>query len=141
MRCGEIMKRDVECVAPRTTVQDAAQRMRDAAIGFLPVCDDSQKVLGTVTDRDLTIRVLADGRAATTPVDEIFTRECVACGPDDDLRKAEELMARNHKSRILCVDGDGRLVGVISLSDVAQQEKGARAAETLREVSQREARA
>jgi CBS domain-containing protein len=122
-------------------VQDAAQRMRDAAIGFLPVCDDSQKVLGTVTDRDLTIRVLADGRAATTPVDEIFTRECVACGPDDDLRKAEELMARNHKSRILCVDGDGRLVGVISLSDVAQREKGARAAETLREVSQREARA
>ena len=59
MRCREIMKSDVECVEPRATVQDAARRMRDEEIGFLPVCDDSMKVLGTVTDRDLTIRVLA----------------------------------------------------------------------------------
>jgi|SRR5687767_5512078 CBS domain-containing protein len=141
MRCREIMKSDVECVEPRATVQDAARRMRDEEIGFLPVCDDSMKVLGTVTDRDLTIRVLADGRAATTAVRDVLTEECIACGPDDDLRKAEELMGRNHKSRIMCIDSDGRLVGVISLSDIAQREKGDKAAQTLREVSEREARA
>jgi CBS domain-containing protein len=141
MHCRDIMKRDVECVTPQTTAQDAARRMRDQGIGFLPVCDESRKVLGTVTDRDLTIRVLADARAAATPSGEVLTRESVTCSPDDDLRQAEQLMASHHKSRIMCVDAEGRLVGVISLSDIAQREKGARAAETLREVSQREARA
>lgn len=141
MRCRDIMKRDIETVSPEATVQDAAQRMRDAAIGFLPVCDGSKKVVGTVTDRDLTIRVLADGREATTPISDVLTAGCVACGPDDDLGKAEDLMARNQKSRIMCVDSDGQLVGVISLSDIAQREKGGKAAKTLREVSQREARA
>jgi CBS domain-containing protein len=141
MRCGDIMKRDVECVTPQQNVQEAARRMRDQGIGFLPVCDESRKVLGTVTDRDLAIRVLADARPATTPAGDVFTHESVTCRPEDDLSKAEELMARHHKSRVMCVDGEGRLVGVISLSDIAQRERGSKAAETLREVSQREARA
>jgi CBS domain-containing protein len=135
------MKREVECVSPQSTAQAAAQRMREQQIGFLPVCDSSQHVLGTVTDRDLTLRILADARAPTTPVGEVLTREVIACRPEDDLRKAEELMGRNHKSRIMCVDGDGRLVGVISLSDIAQKENGAMASQTLRKVSEREARA
>jgi CBS domain-containing protein len=141
MRCETIMKRDVECITPQETVQDAARLMRDDRIGFLPVCDDSRKVLGTVTDRDLAMRVLAEGRAPSTRVEAVLTREVVACRPDEDLRHAEELMGRHQKSRIMCVDEQGRLVGVISLSDIAQKEKGTRASQTLREVSQREARA
>jgi CBS domain-containing protein len=140
MRCEELMKRDVECVSPTSTAQAAAQRMREQRIGFLPVCDDSRKILGTVTDRDLAIRILADARAPTTPVGDVLTREVIACRPEDDLRKAQELMGRNQKSRIMCVDGDGRLVGVISLSDIAQKENGAKASQTLRRVSEREAR-
>jgi CBS domain-containing protein len=141
MRCEEIMKRDVECVTPQSTVQMAAKRMRDQEIGFLPVCDSSKHVLGTVTDRDLAIRVLADGRAATTPVGDVLTQEVIACGPQDDLKKAEDLMGRKQKSRIMCVDSDGRLVGVISLSDIAQKEKAGKASQTLRQITQREARA
>ena len=141
MRCEEIMKKDVECVSPQDTVQAAAKRMRDENIGFLPVCDQSKKVQGTITDRDLAIRVLADGRQATTPVKDVMTREVVAVRPDEDLRKAEELMSKNHKSRIMCVDQGGKLVGVISLSDIAQREDPGRAAQTLRNVSEREARA
>jgi CBS domain-containing protein len=114
--------------------------MRDGGFGFLPVCDASRKALGTVTDRDLAVRILAEGRAPSTPVDAVLTREVVACQPDDDLHKAEDLMGLYQKSRIMCVDGDGKLVGVISLSDIAQKEKGARAAQTLRQVSEREAR-
>jgi CBS domain-containing protein len=140
MRCETIMKNDVECITPQTTVQDAARRMRDGGFGFLPVCDASRKALGTVTDRDLAVRILAEGRAPSTPVDAVLTREVVACQPGDDLRRAEDLMGRYQKSRIMCVDGDGKLVGVISLSDIAQKEKGARAAQTLRQVSGREAR-
>jgi len=140
MRCEELMKRDVECVSPQATVQAAAQRMREQQIGFLPVCDESQKILGTVTDRDLALRILADARAPTTPIGEVLTREVVACRPEDDLKKAQDLMGRNHKSRIMCVDGEDRLVGVISLSDIAQKENGAKASQTLRKVSEREAR-
>jgi CBS domain-containing protein len=140
MRCEEIMKHDVECVSPRDTVEDAAIRMRDENVGFLPVCDQSKKVLGTLTDRDIAIRLIAAKKPASTFVEEIMTREVVACRPKDDVREAERLMAKNHKSRIVCVDEEGRLAGVISLSDIAQHERGGRASETLRGVSEREAR-
>lgn len=140
MRCEKIMKRDVECVSPQDTVQTAAKRMRDENVGFLPVCDAGEEVLGTVTDRDLAIRVLAEGQAATTLINDVLTREVIACHPEDDLRKAEELMSKHQKSRIMCIDASGRLVGVISLSDIAQQESGTRASQTLRNVSEREAR-
>ena len=140
MRLQEIMKKDVECVSPQDTVQAAARRMRDENIGFLPVCDQSRKVLGTVTDRDLAIRVLANGSPANTRVEEVMTHEVVSCRPEDDLRKVEELMAKNHKSRIVCLDNNERLAGVISLSDIAQADIG-RASQTLRQVSEREARA
>src|SRR5262245_55669947 len=114
MRCDQIMKRNVECVSPRDSAQSAAIRMRDTNVGFLPVCDDTKKVIGTVTDRDLTLRVIADGRAVTSPIEGVMTREVVACRPEDDLIRAQELMARSQKSRIMCLDGAGKLVGVIS---------------------------
>ena len=140
MRCEEIMKRDVECVSPRDTVEDAAARMRDENIGFLPVCDQSKKVLGTLTDRDIVIRLVAAKKPASTFVEEILTREVIACRPEDTVRDAEKAMAKNHKSRIMCVDDGGRLVGVISLSDIAQHDRAGRAADTLRGVSEREAK-
>ena len=141
MHCEEVMTRDVECVTPDTTAQAAAQRMRELNIGFLPVCDDSMRVLGTVTDRDLALRVLAEARPPTTPVSEVATPEVIACSPEEDLREAEELMARHQKSRIMIVDDAGRLVGVISLSDIAQRERGKQASQTLRKISAREASA
>ena len=141
MRCEHIMKRNVECVSPGDSVQTAAMRMRDQNIGFLPVCEKDMKVLGTITDRDLAIRILAEGRPAATSVHDVMTDEVIACRPEDELRRAEELMGRHHKSRIMCVDGNGVLAGVISLSDIAQQDKASRAAQTMRGVTEREARA
>lgn len=141
MRCEHIMKRNVECVSPSDTAQAAAMRMRDENIGFLPVCEKDMKVLGTITDRDLAIRILAEGRPAATSVRDVMSDEVIACRPEDDLRRAEELMGRHQKSRIMCVNENGVLAGVISLSDIAQQEKASRAAATMRSVSQREAHA
>ena len=140
MRCEEIMKRNVECVSPRDTAEDAACKMRDANVGFLPVCDQSGKVLGTVTDRDLALRIVAEAKDCGTLLEDVMTREVVSCRPGDDLRDAQTTMAEHEKSRIMCLDQDGRLQGVISLSDIAQHETGERAAETLRDVSEREAR-
>jgi CBS domain-containing protein len=141
MKCQELMKREVECVSPRDHVADAAIRMRDENVGFLPVCDQSRKALGTITDRDIAIRIVASKKPHTTFVEDVMTREVVACSPHDDIRNAEKLMAENHKSRIMCVDKDGLLVGVISLSDIAQREGARRAADTLRQVSERESHA
>lgn len=136
MQCQEIMKRNVECIAPNERTADAARKMRDANVGFLPICDADGKVLGTITDRDIAIRLVAEDRPGDRPVDEIMTQEVVACAPDADLTEATRLMRENHKSRILCTDADGRLAGVISLSDIAQVTEDSAA--TLREVSERE---
>ena len=141
MKCQDIMKKSVECLDPQDTVNVAATRMRDANIGFMPICDKNKKVLGTLTDRDIVIRLVAEKHAPDTPVRTIMTEEVVACRPSDDLEKAEDLMGSNHKSRILCLNDDGTLAGVISLSDVVQADQSQRAVQTLREVSMREVHA
>ena len=140
MRCEEIMKRDVQFVQPTDPVQLAAQRMREANVGFLPVCDSSRKVLGAITDRDIALRIVADGRPPTTAIGDVMTREVVACAPGDDVRRAEDLMGKQHKSRMIVADEDWRLLGVISLSDIAQIEDASRASQTMKQVTEREAR-
>src|SRR6266705_5106537 len=122
MLCQELMKTDVECVAPETTVEDAAVRMREVNIGFLPVCDDARRVLGTITDRDIVIRVVASGESADQPVENFLSRRVVACRPTDSLTDAEELMSRERVSRMLCINERDELEGVLSLSDIAQIE-------------------
>jgi CBS domain-containing protein len=133
------MKTNVECVSPETSVREAACRMRDQNIGFLPVCDEDERVMGAVTDRDIALRIVAEGESSDTPVQSVMCMQVVACRSEDDLAYARRLMAHHRKSRIMCVDAEGRLEGVISLSDIAQIDEQAGAA-TLREVSGREAR-
>ena len=139
MKCEDVMKTVVECVSPEDTVLEAAQRMRDQQVGFLPVCGESKEVLGTVTDRDIAVRLVAEGRPGTTPIAEIMSHEVVACSPYDSIKRAEQLMSEQQKSRIMCTDEGGQLVGVISLSDIAQQDTG-HAVRVLRNVTLREAR-
>ncbi len=138
MICSEIMKSAIECAAPNDSAGSAAKKMRDHNVGFLPVCDGNLQVLGTLTDRDLAIRVLAEGRPDTTPVADLMTHEVVACRTSDNLSRAEELMGLFRVSRMLCVDEDGLLAGVISLSDIAQHETLSRAAQILKDVTMRE---
>lgn len=138
-RCADIMKRDVVFLGPEDPVVQAARLMRDHRVGFLPVCREDGKLVGVVTDRDLALRVLADGGAPDRPVRDVMTREVVACGPQDALVRAEELMARHKKSRLPAVDADGRVEGVLSLSDVAKHVDPQTVGTTLRQVSAREA--
>src|SRR5260221_11019267 len=138
MVCQDIMKQPVECVSPSESVNVAARRMRDENVGFLPVCDETKRVLGTLTDRDIALRGVAEDRQPNVPVGKIMSHAVIACRPSDSLRMAEQLMRWHQKSRIMCIDG-GRLVGIISISDVAQLD-GGRGAKTLRYVTQREAR-
>jgi CBS domain-containing protein len=139
MKCADVMKKDVRCLAPTDTVRTAAELMRTANIGFVPVCEKDGSVVGAITDRDIVLRVVANGRTGDDLLDSAMTREVVACHAHDEIERAEHLMALKHKSRILCTDERGRIAGVISLSDIAVRLGGAHAAKTLREVSSREA--
>jgi CBS domain-containing protein len=136
MICEQLMKRDIEAVSPRDNLRTAARKMRDRGVGFLPVVDDEAHPIGAITDRDLTVRAVAeDHRPGQTRVREIMSGHPVTCGLWDDLRVAEERMVEHHKSRIMCVNEDGALVGIISLADIAEREEGAQALQLLREVS------
>lgn len=139
MQCSFVMKSDVECCRLDDTVAHAAQRMAARNIGFVPIRERSGNVVGTLTDRDIVLRAVAVGLdPATTPIADIYTHDVVACSPEDDLTIAEALMSRHKKSRILCIDAENHLAGIISLSDVAIAETGRRASALLRSISQRE---
>jgi CBS domain-containing protein len=142
MKCQDLMKTEVETFRGNDLVSVIARRMRDVNIGFVPICDPDGRPIGTITDRDIAVRVCAnDLRASETRAADIMTREVVTCRELDDLERAERLMAVHHKSRMMIVDDDGRLQGVISLSDIVDEEDDDRAAETMRHVSEREVQA
>jgi CBS domain-containing protein len=114
--------------------------MKNHNIGFVPVVDDQKRVVGVVTDRDLALRLVAEGRPATDPVSELMTfRDLLTCKPDEDIEVLEARMAREKKARALVVDDEGTCIGVISLSDVAQFEQPERAARLLHDLVHREA--
>lgn len=140
MLCQDLMKSEVESFRTTDTVQQIARCMREMNVGFVPICDKDGRPLGTLTDRDLAVRVCAEDRSASqVRAGDVMTHETVTCRDRDDVAAAEQLMAEHKKSRIMVVNGDGHLVGVISLSDVAEQDER-HALETLRRVAERESR-
>jgi CBS domain-containing protein len=139
MRCEEIMKGDVTTISRDATVQEAARRMRDDDIGFLPVVgvDGSTRVAGTITDRDIAVRLVAEGLPADSiRVHQIATNNVVSCRRSDDIAIAQELMKESKVSRILVLNGDGSVAGVISLGDLAERQDEGAAGSTLREVKE-----
>jgi CBS domain-containing protein len=134
------MHRPVRWVTTDDTVRTAARIMRDENVGFVIVCDSSGRALGTVTDRDIALRLVADDHVPGARIESVMTAGTVTCRPDDDVDIAERLMQRFHKSRIVCTDDGGHPVGVISLADLAQYESPERVGRLLREITSREAR-
>jgi CBS domain-containing protein len=133
MRLSELMS-EAKCCSQRTTVREVARLMKEESIGFVPICDEAGKPVGAVTDRDLAIRVLAEGRPADERIEAFATRDVVACKLDDDVRDAERLMRERRTSRVMVCDGDGKLRGVISLADIAEASSEDAAGKTLQEV-------
>lgn len=133
MRVDEVMS-EAKCCGERTSVRDVARLMKEESIGFMPVCDDDGKPVGAVTDRDLAIRVLAEGRSGDERVESFSTRDVVSCRTGDDLRDAERLMRDRRTSRVMVCDDDGRVRGVISLADIADATSEDAAGETLQQV-------
>ena len=132
MRSEEIMNRSVERVRGSEPIHEAAARMRDRDIGFLPVVDDEGVVVGTLTDRDIVLRVVAEGGDLAGPVSMCMTREVIACFVGDELAKVQDLMAQYQKSRVIVLDDKGLLAGVISLADLARGRDERATGETVR---------
>jgi CBS domain-containing protein len=133
MRVEELMS-DAKCCRESDTANDCAKLMRDDNIGFVPICDQAQKPIGAITDRDLTIRVLAEGRSADQQLGGIMTRDVISCRTGDDADQVARLMRDHRKSRVMVCDDQGKLVGVVSLQDLAEAASEEEAGETLQEV-------
>jgi len=135
MRCSEIMTKSVKTAESRMPLREVAAMMRDGDMGAVPVVDDG-KLIGIVTDRDIVVRVVAEGGDASTPVSEAMTTELFTVRPDDFAFEAIRLMGDKQIRRIPVVGTNGELAGIISMADVAlEMEDEREIAETLEEIS------
>jgi CBS domain-containing protein len=140
MKCADIMSTKLEWLTEHDSVQKAALLMAEAGIGFLPICDERMRVIGVVTDRDLTTRVLAKNLApGTTSAALVMSSPALTCLETADVRDAEALMAKERKGRLVITSANGRVVGVLSLVDLVEHAPGRQSLETVRQVLWREA--
>jgi CBS domain-containing protein len=135
MRCRDIMTSDVKTATREMSLRDVAQLMRDGDMGSVPVVEDG-KLVGIVTDRDIVVRSIAEGRDASSPVGEAMTTEIFSVGPDDFVFEAIRLMGDKQVRRLPVVDENGRLAGIIAIADIALETEDEREiAETMEEIS------
>jgi CBS domain-containing protein len=140
MKIADIMSKNLECLSDKDTIQKAAALMAEAGIGFLPICDAEKKVLGVVTDRDLTTRALAKKIAPEkTSAAMVMTAPAITILETADVREAEALMAEERKSRLVITNAKGKVVGVLSLADLIEHAPGRESLKTVRAVLWREA--
>jgi CBS domain-containing protein len=116
----EIMTGGVECVGENESVQDAARKMDQLGVGSLPICGEDEKLKGMLTDRDITIKVVAQGKdPASTKAGELAQGKPVTIGADDSIDELVRTMAEHQVKRLPVIDGH-RLVGVVTEADVAR---------------------
>lgn len=119
MKIQEIMSRDPYVCDPETPLSEVAARMRDLDIGMIPVCD-GRRIQGTVTDRDIVLRAVADELdPAMTVAEEVMTSEVTYCFDDEEVDEASALMEENQIRRLVVLDREMQLVGILSLGDIA----------------------
>jgi CBS domain-containing protein len=139
-KCSDVMTEDVVYCLPGDVVSHVAQLMKTEDIGPVLIVDnkESRKLVGIVTDRDLALKVVAEGRDPnTTTVEDVMTRKLVTCRADDDIEAAMNAMAQYQLRRIPVVDDTMRLVGIISQADVATRvDEPEKTAEVVKEISE-----
>jgi CBS domain-containing protein len=130
----EVMTSQVKACEPNTTVADAAKVMAKEDVGPVPIVEEG-RLIGIVTDRDIVVRVVAEGRdPSSTTVGEIASRDLVTVSPDDELDAALKQLAQNQVRRIPVVEGD-RLVGIVAQADIARLGSDAKTGEVVEEIS------
>jgi CBS domain-containing protein len=135
-RIREIMTSNPSTIEPDKSVADAARIMKQEDAGVVPVTENG-RLTGMVTDRDIAIRVVAEGKnAQSTPVREVASKNLVTVDPQQDLDEALRLMAKHQVRRLPVVEEDGRLVGVVAQADVARHGDDAKTGQVVQEISE-----
>lgn len=114
----DVMSPDVQVVSPDATLKEAAALMRDEGFGMLPV-GENDRMIGTVTDRDIAVRAVAQGKDCHTAVRDVMTKDVIWCYEDDTVEKGANVMSTCQVRRLPVVNSDKRLVGIVSLGDFA----------------------
>lgn len=136
MRLNDIMTEYVEVIPPEISIEEAAKQMRSLNVGVLPVCNGS-RLVGMLTDRDLTIRAVAEGRdPKITTVEEVMTSEVAYYFEDQETEEAEQVMEKSQIRRLSVLNREKLLVGIVSLGDFATKDDENRAGRTLERVSE-----
>jgi CBS domain-containing protein len=132
----ELMTENPRTVTPDATVAEAAKLMRDEDAGIAPIAEDG-RLTGVVTDRDITIRVVAEGKdPASTRVSECASSNVVTIDPQQDLDEVLRLMAQHQVRRLPVVEEDGKLVGIVAQADIARHVDPARTGQVVEEISE-----
>jgi CBS domain-containing protein len=135
MRVSEAMTRDVRVANPSQTIRDVAKIMAEIDAGSMPV-GENDRLVGMITDRDIAIRAVAAGKGPDTPVRDVMSKDVKYCFEDEDLEHVAENMGDIQVRRLPVVNRDKRLVGIVSLGDIAQKEDPETAGEAVQGVSQ-----
>jgi CBS domain-containing protein len=131
----ELMTPNPRTVEADRPIVESAKLMRDEDIGMVPIVE-GEKLIGTITDRDITIKVVADGKdPSTTTVREVASTNLVTIDPQQDLDEALRLMAKHQVRRLPVVEEDGKLIGVVAQADVARHSSDAQTGELVEEIS------
>jgi CBS domain-containing protein len=131
----ELMSSNPRSVSSESSVADVARVMRDEDVGLIPIVD-GDRLIGTVTDRDVTIRVVAEQKdPQSVQVREIASTDLVTIDPQQDLDEALRLMAQHQVRRLPVVEEDGRLVGIVAQADVARESDDTRTGELVEQIS------
>ena len=134
-RCREIMTSNVTTVSRTMNLQETARLMREGDMGAMPVVE-GEKLVGIVTDRDIVVRAIAEGKNADTNVGDVMTKEVFSVKPDDFVFEAIRLMGNKQVRRIPVITEAGELAGIIAMADIAlEMEDEREIAETLEEIS------
>ena len=134
MKISEVMTTEVEKVSADQTAREAASFMLRADAGSIPVCE-GDKVIGIITDRDIAVRGVAEGRGPDTPVSELMSDGIICAHEDDDVDAVAQRMSEEQIRRMPVLDADQRLVGIVSLGDLARETDGQTAEQALEGVS------
>ncbi|MDQ3247302.1 MAG: CBS domain-containing protein [Pseudomonadota bacterium] len=135
MRISEVMTRDVKTVTPDQSAREAASFMLDEDTGSIPVME-GDRLIGMITDRDIAIRGVAEGRGPDTPVRELMSSGLICAREDDDVEEVAIKMSDAQVRRMPVVDGQERLCGIVSLGDLTRETPGETAHEVLEGVSE-----
>jgi len=134
----DVMTPNVECVRPGDTLQEAARKMKALDVGPMPVCGENNQVVGILTDRDITVRATAEGKdPRTTTVEDAMSQDVIWCFEDQNSDDAADVMQKQQIRRLLVMSREKRLVGIVSLADLAKEgKKKKKLGETLQAVSE-----